>query len=118
MKSGMARHHDHTRARPAKLDADFITDLALSAGMRYVNITTRHHDSFCLLKTGQTDFNSVNSPAKRDLVGKLAEACRTKDLGLCLYYSHGRDRRHPQSLTLEPFEVLVFKARPEVPAGN
>jgi alpha-L-fucosidase len=80
-----------------KFDADFITDLALAAEMRYVNITTRHHDSFCLFATKQTDFNSVNSPAKRDLVGELAAACRKKGLGLCLYYSHGRDWRHPHA---------------------
>ncbi len=80
-----------------KFDADFITDLALAAGMRYVNITTRHHDSFCLFATKQTDFNSVNSPARRDLVGELAAACRKKGLGLCLYYSHGRDWRHPHA---------------------
>ncbi|MFZ5832023.1 MAG: alpha-L-fucosidase [Planctomycetota bacterium] len=77
-----------------KFDADLITDLAQAAEMKYVNITTRHHDSFCLFKTAQTDFNSLNSPAKRDLVGELAEACRRKGLGLCLYYSHGRDWRH------------------------
>ena len=80
-----------------KFDADFITDLALAAGMRYVNITTRHHDSFCLFATKQTDFNSVNSPAKRDLVAELADACRNKGLGLCLYYSHGRDWWHPHA---------------------
>ena len=80
-----------------KFNPDFITDLALAAQMRYVNITTRHHDSFCLFATKQTDFNSVNSPAKRDLVGELAEACRKKGLGLCLYYSHGRDWRHPHA---------------------
>lgn len=80
-----------------KFDADFITDLALAAEMRYVNITTRHHDSFCLFATKQTDFNSVNSPAKRDLVAELATACRKKGLGLCLYYSHGRDWRHPHA---------------------
>ena len=51
--------------------------------MKYVNITTRHHDSFCLFDTKQTDFHSVNSPAKRDLVGELAVACRKKGLGLC-----------------------------------
>jgi alpha-L-fucosidase len=62
-----------------------------------VNITTRHHDSFCLFATKQTDFNSVNSPAKRDLVGELAEACRKRGLGLCLYYSHGRDWKHPHA---------------------
>jgi alpha-L-fucosidase len=80
-----------------KFDADFITDLALAAQMRYVNITTRHHDGFCLFATRQTDFNSVNSPAKRDLVQELAEACQKKGLGLCLYYSHGRDWRHPHA---------------------
>ncbi len=80
-----------------KFDADFIADLAVAAQMRYVNITTRHHDCFCLFATKQTDFNSVNSPAKRDLVGELAVACRKKGLGLCLYYSHGRDWKHPHA---------------------
>ena len=80
-----------------KFDADSITDLALAAQMRYVNITTRHHDSFCLFATKQTDFNSVNSPAKRDLVAELSTACQKKGLGLCLYYSHGRDWRHPHA---------------------
>ena len=80
-----------------KFDANAITDLALAAQMRYVNLTTRHHDSFCLFASKQTDFNSVTSPAKRDLVGELAAACRQKGLGLCLYYSHGRDWRHPHA---------------------
>ncbi|MBL7134050.1 MAG: alpha-L-fucosidase [Phycisphaerae bacterium] len=80
-----------------KFDADFITDLAAKAEMKYINITTRHHDSFCLFKTAQTDFNSLNSPAKRDLVGELAKACRNKGLGLFFYYSHGRDWRHPHA---------------------
>jgi len=85
------------RFTAAKFDADLITDLAVAAQMRYVNITTRHHDSFCLFTTKQTDFHSLNSPAKRDLVGELAEACRKKGLGLFLYYSHGRDWRHPHA---------------------
>ena len=71
-------------------DADFICDLALEAQMKYVNITTRHHDSFCLFDTKQSDFNSVNSPAKRDLVGELARACAKRGLGFFCYYSHGR----------------------------
>jgi alpha-L-fucosidase len=85
------------RFTAGKFDAAAITDLALAAQMRYVNITTRHHDSFCLFATKQTDFNSVNTPAQRDLVRELAEACRRKGLGLCLYYSHGRDWRHPHA---------------------
>ncbi len=78
-------------------DADFITDLALEAEMKYINITTRHHDSFCLFDSKYTDFKSTNSPAKRDLVAELADQCRKKGLGLCFYYSHGRDWRHPHA---------------------
>ncbi|MCX7006536.1 MAG: alpha-L-fucosidase, partial [Kiritimatiellaeota bacterium] len=79
----------------AKFDADFITDLACAAGMRYVNITSRHHDSFCLFDSKLSDYTSTQSPAKRDLVGELAEQCRKKNLGLFLYYSYGLDWRHP-----------------------
>ena len=61
---------------PDKFDADFITDLAREAGMNYVNLTARHHDSFCLFESKHSDYTSANSPAKRDLVGELAAQCR------------------------------------------
>jgi alpha-L-fucosidase len=80
-----------------KFDPDFITDLALEAEMKYINLVTRHHDSFSLWDTKQSDFNSVNSPAKRDLVGELAEHCHSKGLGFFCYYSHGRDWKHPHA---------------------
>ena len=80
-----------------KFSADAFADLALAAGMKYINITTRHHDGFCLFRTKQTEFNSLNSPARRDLVGELAEACRSKGVGMFFYYSHGRDWRHPHA---------------------
>lgn len=77
-------------------DADFITDLALEAGMKYINITSRHHDSFSLFKTKQSEFNSVDAPnCGRDLVAELAKACDEKGLGLFLYYSYGADWKHP-----------------------
>ncbi len=79
----------------ARFNADAITDLALEAGMRYVTITSRHHDSFCLFDSEVSDYTSVNSPAGRDLVGELAEACAAKGLGLFLYYSYALDWRHP-----------------------
>jgi len=76
-------------------NADFITDLALKAGMKYINITSKHHDGFCLFNTKETNFNSVNSPAKRDLIEELATACQKKGLGLFLYYSYAADWKHP-----------------------
>jgi alpha-L-fucosidase len=78
-------------------DADYIVSFAKECGMKYINITTRHHDSFCLWDTEYTEFNSINSPAKRDLLSELYEACKKQDIGLLLYYSHGRDWRHPHA---------------------
>jgi alpha-L-fucosidase len=78
-------------------DVEWICDFASQCGMKYVNLTTRHHDSFCLWDTAETTFNVMNSPCKRDLVGELAAACEKHGLGLCLYYSHGRDWKHPHA---------------------
>lgn len=80
-----------------RFDADAIVSFARECGMEYINLTTRHHDSFCLFRTNQTDFNSLNSPARRDLVGELAEACERQGIALFLYYSHGRDWKHPHA---------------------
>ncbi len=76
-------------------DADKITDLAIQAGMKYITITAKHHDGFCLFRTKQTDFNALNSPAKRDLIKELYDACQQKGLGLFLYYSYAADWKHP-----------------------
>lgn len=83
--------------RADRFDADGIAAMAKQAQMRYVTIMTRHHDSFCLFRTKQTDFNSLNSPAKRDLIAETSKACDRQGLGLCLYYSHGRDWKHPHA---------------------
>ncbi len=78
-----------------------ITETAISAGMKYITITSKHHDGFCLFKTEETDFNSVNSPAGRDLIGDLYKACEEKGLGLFLYYSYGADWKHPYFMDRE-----------------
>jgi alpha-L-fucosidase len=91
-----------------KFDADFITDLAVAAGMKYVNITSKHHDGFCLFRSAYSDYNSVNSPAKRDLVAELAEQCQKKKLGLFLYYSYALDWRHPYFYPSQYCDVSRF----------
>lgn len=95
----------------AAFSADAITDLALEAGMRYINLTTRHHDSFCLFESAASDYTSVESPARRDLVGELATACQEKGLGLFLYYSYAADWRHPNFYSRDVFEI----GRPDYP---
>ncbi len=94
-----------------KFDPDFITDLALAAEMKYITITSRHHESFCLFRSKVSDYTSVDAPAKRDLIGALAEACRKKGLGLFLYYSYALDWRHPY---FYPRKYLPI-ARPDYP---
>jgi len=78
-----------------RFNADEIAQMALDAGMKYITITSKHHDGFCLFETKETDFNVLESPAGRDLIGELYEACERKRLGLFLYYSYGADWRHP-----------------------
>ncbi len=78
-----------------RFDADMITDLAIKGGMKYITITSKHHDGFCLFKTKATDFNVMNAPVDRDLIGELYEACERKGLALFLYYSYGADWKHP-----------------------
>lgn len=76
-------------------DADFITDLACEAEMKYINLTSKHHDGFCLFDADNTDYKSTASPCGRDLVGELAMACQEKRLGLFLYYSYAADWQYP-----------------------
>ena len=75
------------RFNPTQFNADAIIDLAQSAGMEYVCLTTKHHDGFCLWDTKQTDFNVMHSPYRRDMVAQLAEACHGRKFALGLYYS-------------------------------
>jgi alpha-L-fucosidase len=97
-------------------DADFIVKLAKKAGMKYITITSKHHDGFCLFKTKETDFNSVDSPAKRDLMEELAKACEKEGLGLFLYYSYAADWKHPWFYSREagwPNASPAYKIKPE-----
>lgn len=79
----------------ASFDADAITDLALQAGMKYITITAKHHDGFSLFETQASGFHAMNSPAQRDLIRELYEACEAKGLALFLYYSYAADWKHP-----------------------
>ncbi len=98
LKQGTPQEYARLKDRftAEKFDADFITDLALSAQMRYVNFTTRHLGDLYMFRTAVSDFTSLNSPAKRDLVGELAGQCHKKGLGLFLYCPPDVARTEPQ----------------------
>lgn len=95
-------------------NADEITNLAIEAEMKYITITSKHHDGFCLFNTKATDFNVLESPANRDLIKELYEACEKKGLGLFLYYSYGTDWKHPYFYSRESGWANARPAYPEL----
>jgi len=79
---------------PTKFDPEQWLDLLQEAGMKYLTVTTKHHDGFCLFDTQLTRFTSVHTPYGKDIIGMLADACHKRKLPLCLYYSIA-DWNHP-----------------------
>lgn len=75
------------RFDPKKFDADAWAGLAAEAGMKYMTLTTRHHDGFCLWNSRASDFTSVKTTAKRDFIAEYVRACRRAGLKVGLYYS-------------------------------
>ena len=80
----------------ARLAEDFKTEefepkawarTAKAAGMKYMVLTARHHDGFCLFDSKVSDFTTVKTAAKRDIVKEYVEACRGEGLKVGIYYS-------------------------------
>jgi len=72
---------------PTKFNPEQWLDLMEEAGMKYITLTTKHHDGFCLWDSKQTKFNTMNTPYKKDVLGMLSDACHKRNIPLCLYYS-------------------------------
>lgn len=72
---------------PTNFNADEWVKVARDAGMKYIILTTKHHDGFCLWDTKLTDFNIMNSPFHRDVVKELAAACKRAGIAFGTYYS-------------------------------
>ncbi len=80
---------------PIKFDAHEWVSLAKAAGVRYITITSRHHDGFSMFATKATPYNIVDwTPFKRDPMKELAEECRRQGIKLFFYYSQ-LDWHHP-----------------------
>lgn len=79
---------------PHRFDADQWIDVAEAAGARYLNVTAKHHDGFCLWDSALTDYKITNTPFGRDLLGELIAACQRRGMRIVLYYSQP-DWHHP-----------------------
>ena len=76
-------------------DAKAICQLAKKAGMKYITLTTRHHDGFSLYDTkGLSDYDVMHTPCKRDLIKEFVDACNEEGLMPMLYHTT-LDWQHP-----------------------
>lgn len=81
---------------PVKYDPEAWVKLAKEAGMKYLVITSKHHDGFALFDSKVTDWDVVDAtPYGKDLLKPLAEACRKEGIKLGFYYSQAQDWNHP-----------------------
>ena len=91
-----ASQYDRLAAQfnPTQFDAREWVALAKASGMKYITITSKHHDGFAMYDSSLTDWNIVDrTPYGRDVLAELAEACREEGLKLFFYYSQ-LDWRH------------------------
>ena len=88
---------------PVKFNAEEWVKLAKAAGMRYIVITSKHHDGFCMFDTRQTDFDIMSTPFHRDVMKELSEACKKEGIQLCFYHSI-MDWHHPDYLPRREWE--------------
>lgn len=72
---------------PADDWAERLAQLAVDAGAKYVVLTTRHHDGYCLFNTSTHDFNAADTGPGRDLIEEYVEALRDAGLKVGFYYS-------------------------------
>ena len=91
------------RFDPVDFDADLWVALAKDAGMRYVVITSKHHDGFCLFDSDATDYDVASTPFGRDVLRELAAACERAGLSMCWYHSI-MDWHHPDYLPRRGWE--------------
>ena len=79
--------HYAQQFNPTKFDAKQWVRIAQDAGMKYLVITSKHHDGFCLFPSKLTDWDIGATPFKRDPLAELAAACKEAGIRFCTYHS-------------------------------
>ncbi len=97
-KISIADYEKYARQfNPVDFDARKWVQLASDAGMKYLVITTKHHDGFCLWDSKLTDYDLVDfTPFERDVLEELAVECKKAGIKLCFYHSI-LDWHHPDA---------------------
>ncbi len=98
-------------------DADKLAQLAKAAGMKYIVLTTRHHEGFSLYDTcGLNEYDAPHSPAKRDLVKEFVEGCRRHDIVPFFYHTtidwswHGKETKDLEEPEFNEYLDYLYKS--------
>src|SRR5215216_599295 len=92
-----------SKFNPVKFNATDWVKMAKAAGMKYIVITSKHHDGFGLFDSKQTDFDIMSTPFHRDVLKELSEACKKEGIVFCFYHSI-MDWHHPDYLPRRDWE--------------
>jgi alpha-L-fucosidase len=96
-------HQLQEQFNPTEFDAEEWAEIAAQAGMKYIVITTKHHDGFALFDTKTTEWDVVKTPFGRDIMAELAQAARARGLKIGWYHSI-MDWDHPDYLPRRKWE--------------
>jgi len=98
---------------PVKFDAQAWVAAAKNAGMKYLVITSKHHDGFGLWDSKLTDWDILRTPFKRDILKELSVACEEAGIRFCLYHSI-MDWHHPDWGTRRAWNDKAGSAPPDM----
>jgi alpha-L-fucosidase len=108
---------------PIKFNAEEWSQLAEDAGMKYMVITSKHHDGFAMYHSKASDYNIIDrTPFGRDPLKELAESNAKRDIGFGFYYSQAQDWHEPNAsgnnwdfpTERDPKSYVEGKALPQV----
>lgn len=89
---------------PVDYNPDEWVDIAKEAGMKYIVITSKHHDGFCIFDSELTDYNIMHSQYGKDALKILSDSCKRKNMVLGFYYSI-MDWHHPDYIPRRKWEI-------------
>ena len=95
---------------PTALDCDQWVRVARDAGFRYVLLTVKHHDGFCLWDSKFTDYDVASTPVKTDIVAAVSKACKKYGVEFAIYYSLW-DRHEPAYKDPDPKKYVDYMIR-------
>lgn len=98
---------------PVKFDAKEWVSIAKNAGMKYIVITSKHHDGFALWDSKVSDYDIMATPYKKDILKALAEECRKQGMKLGFYHSI-MDWHHPDYGLRRPWDPRPEAGKPDM----